>query len=192
MKNRREASLLKGVAVRYLRWRHSKGFGVHSPFAYRFVTDVVNPGNYGYYAYSRIGLLLKGAEKTDANLISLVRFLIRLSIFLNAKRIVSAGLRGRESEIAASALGIPFTTIQEACGTKVGDLIFFDKTIPDKLLKESIEKGIAIFARNPDAETNRMLTAPLSRGLLLKERDYLLLIPRKEMAYLSYDMDFGI
>lgn len=35
----------------YIRWRHSKGFGMHSHFAYRFVTDVLKPGIYGYYAY---------------------------------------------------------------------------------------------------------------------------------------------
>lgn len=34
------------------RLRHSRGFGIHSPFAYRFITEVLNlPKEYGYYAY---------------------------------------------------------------------------------------------------------------------------------------------
>lgn len=34
------------------RWRHSRGFGVHSPYAYRLVCDVVRPNpRYGYYGY---------------------------------------------------------------------------------------------------------------------------------------------
>lgn len=35
-----------------LRWRSARGFGIHSPFAYRFVTQVLHPqGIYGWYAY---------------------------------------------------------------------------------------------------------------------------------------------
>lgn len=33
--------------------RHAGGFGVHSPFAYRFITEVLNQP-YAYYAYSRL------------------------------------------------------------------------------------------------------------------------------------------
>lgn len=33
-----------------LRFRTSKGFGVHSPFAFNFITDVMTQ-NYGYYSY---------------------------------------------------------------------------------------------------------------------------------------------
>ncbi len=37
------------------RWRHSRGFGVHSPYAYRLVCDVVRPNpRYGYYGYHDI------------------------------------------------------------------------------------------------------------------------------------------
>lgn len=44
-----------GLAAAYKRWRHGRGFGVHSPYAYRFVTEVLNPQrNYGYYAYGGI------------------------------------------------------------------------------------------------------------------------------------------
>ena len=35
------------------RFRHRKGYGVHSPFAFRFITDVVYE-HYPYYAYSEL------------------------------------------------------------------------------------------------------------------------------------------
>lgn len=45
-------ALLKSLARR----RHSRGFGIHSPFAYRFITEVLClPGEYGYYAYAAAG-----------------------------------------------------------------------------------------------------------------------------------------
>lgn len=39
----------------YKRLRHTYGFGVHSPFAFRMVKDVVRPGRgYGWYGYEDI------------------------------------------------------------------------------------------------------------------------------------------
>lgn len=39
----------------YRRWRHGRGFGVHSPYAFRMVNDVLRlPPDYAYYAYDDI------------------------------------------------------------------------------------------------------------------------------------------
>lgn len=43
----------------YKRWRHGRGFGVHSPFAYRMVREVLRPsGEYAYYAYDEVKRLI--------------------------------------------------------------------------------------------------------------------------------------
>lgn len=45
-------ALLKALGRR----RTALGFGVHSPFAFRFITEVLRPPRcYGYYAYDEIG-----------------------------------------------------------------------------------------------------------------------------------------
>lgn len=41
------------------RFRHRKGYGVHSPFAYTFLRDVIYEGNH-YYAYADIEKELTG------------------------------------------------------------------------------------------------------------------------------------
>ncbi len=44
---------MEGILSRLQRWRHSRGFGVHSPFAFRFITGTLRQP-YAYYAYSRL------------------------------------------------------------------------------------------------------------------------------------------
>ena len=41
----------------YRRWRHTRGFGVHSPFAFRLVTEAIHPPRgYAYYAELEPGM----------------------------------------------------------------------------------------------------------------------------------------
>lgn len=43
------------IVNRFRRWRHSRGFGIHSPYAFRFVCEVLNPSRtYGFYAYEEL------------------------------------------------------------------------------------------------------------------------------------------
>lgn len=46
------------------RWWHSRGFGIHSPSAYRLVREVLCPSEtYGYYAYGALGRLASTPEQ---------------------------------------------------------------------------------------------------------------------------------
>ncbi len=60
------------------RRRQAKGFGIHSPFAYDFVTHVINEG-YGYTAFPDIDRLLRvhGIETADKRLHRLSYKLVR-------------------------------------------------------------------------------------------------------------------
>ncbi|MBO4978368.1 MAG: hypothetical protein J6C67_06635 [Muribaculaceae bacterium] len=42
---------MEGILSWFRRLRHSRGFGIHSPFAYRFITHTLRQP-YAYYAYS--------------------------------------------------------------------------------------------------------------------------------------------
>lgn len=47
-----------GLIDKYKRWRHGRGYGIHSPYAYEMVREVLNPPRiYAYYAYHEIGRL---------------------------------------------------------------------------------------------------------------------------------------
>lgn len=46
------------------RWWRGRGFGVHSPFAFRFITETLHcPAPYGYYAYEELRRLWSEAPR---------------------------------------------------------------------------------------------------------------------------------
>ena len=46
------------------RWWRGRGFGVHSPFAFRFITETLHcPAPYGYYAYEELRRLWHEAPR---------------------------------------------------------------------------------------------------------------------------------
>ena len=208
----------------YKRWRHSRGFGVHSPYAFRFVTDVVRPGSYGFYAYDKLETLLKREEIHDRHLISTAEFLIRLAVFVKAKRlIINQG--NRAAELASKSLGLPYRVVgvkespegrreekgkikksrsgekAEAITLRDGDLISlygkpgnrgFSGSIDLERLQMALQQNIPILVLNPDAQTRSLLEKPFSYGLLFTSPGSVLLIPRPEMAYTSYEISLKI
>lgn len=61
--------------------RHSLGFGVHSPFAFGFILDVLRlPRKYGYYAYDMIA----GTRNRQLYRISLVLGGARIAVYAGA------------------------------------------------------------------------------------------------------------
>lgn len=64
------------------RWRHTLGYGVHSPLAYRIIKECVHPDSrYAYYADSRIDYLFDDDWKKRQQL----RLLIRIINILHVK-----------------------------------------------------------------------------------------------------------
>lgn len=175
----------------YLRWRHSKGFGVHSPYAYRFVTDVVRPSVYGFYSYGEIDDHLTDKELYDYKFIRSVKFTIRLVNFLKSTRIVAFPVT-RMAKTAAGAMNLPLISVEpgKAFNFKEGDLFVLSQisaeTDPEELISLALEKGIPVFALDPSEKLRHRLEQPLPYGLLLHDRKKMLLIPRKEMAYVAY------
>ncbi len=70
------------VLNRFRRWRRTKGYGIHSPYAFRFVREVIRSSNdYGYYAYAEIENELRRHHPSLKR--STARLIFRLLVELN-------------------------------------------------------------------------------------------------------------
>lgn len=175
----------------FLRFRHGRGHGVHSPYAFRFVQDVVRDSCYGYYAENEICRHLKKEELHDYDFQDFIGFIIKLASFLKSRRLVADPSLSRAVKIAASCMNLKFVDMGKggADYPMENDLIIVGETRDINLnMEKCVEKSVPVYAVNPDHNVSQKLEQPISRGLLLKDKHEIILIPRKEMAYVVYDM----
>lgn len=78
--------LLKEISRRYIRFRHGKGYGIHSPFAYMIVRDVINPP-YRYYGYDDLEVDISAVGRYKAMRRNL-RLVLRLVGRMNCRKVI--------------------------------------------------------------------------------------------------------
>ena len=182
-----------------LRKRHAKGFGIHSPYAFRFVNDVINPGRYGYYAYKEIDF----NEAIEAKSSAKAKWLIRIMIFLKTRRVILLGpgtdnlkkepkiLQAIKTACQALKIDLLETSSHNIIDFREGDLMIIPNGDNNpRMVNEAICHFVAILAFNSEGELHSKLISRIPNGLLLSAPDKLLLIPRREMEYTKYEIDF--
>lgn len=101
-------SLLRRVAIWLLRFRHRCGYGIHSPFAFAFVTGVIYEHE-AYYAYEHLAEVAKGSALREKD----VRLLFRVANFSEAHTALIVGKEVREA-LAALRAARPRCAVVEA------------------------------------------------------------------------------
>lgn len=184
---------MEDLFKKYLRWRHSRGYGVHSPYAYRFVTDVLRPGDYGFYAYHDIDhdiLMSKGKSQIDSQNL---RLLYRIIVFLNTSRLIISGDKEPSVKLLAKVSRLPLLDFQKIKDNdfKKGDLVIITSgNISKERFETVVNNQVPVLALDPSKQVRALLANPLEKGLLFNGTKKSLLIPRHEMAYISYDILF--
>lgn len=172
----------------FTRWRHSRGFGVHSPFAFRVISDVIRL-RYSYYGYDLIDTTAHshGATATERKE---ARFLLRIVGRLGIQSVVSshnalADVAFRSANSKISIHRKPFhpdapTLLYAPHGT-------FDKSFLESLMQT---EGSVALLRNLTDESLKKAARCLHCGLELASTDSLLLIARKGMGRMRYVCNF--
>lgn len=177
----------------YLRWRHSRGFGVHSPFAYNLVDIAVRPGIYGFYGYDLIeDALLSPQAKPYPRLRKDARLLLRFAAMLNPDQVLVYPCAQPVFKAAARGAGIPVDYYPLGSGgamPKGKTLLLTRGALPDgEEIRRLLNGGVAIMAIEPDKTARGILTTGVSRGVVFKGTRIVIAIPRDEMAFVSYSM----
>ena len=144
-------SLLGGTFKAFRRYRAGKGFGIHSPFAYAFVTNVIRlPKSYAYYAYHEIDYWHQQVSILDTGHKTLprkyLRLIFRVINHFNTRHILQIGTC--DGLVALSA----------ASASSQGHVDMFDKKISrltDSILQRSARKNqITLTPSLPQAVMN--------------------------------------
>lgn len=180
--------MLSKISDAYKRWRHTHGYGVHSPFAYTVVKGVVNPDrNYAWYAYEDIDNSISANSLPGSR--SMARTLLRLAAFLDVHDAFlpnddrtspfRCALKSANSSMHISSALSDLGKCPLVCS--VGDYVPLDR------LKEIINTpGRTIAVRDiPESWPDELFDA-LDEGLMLRGKRNVLVFHRDGMQKLSY------
>ncbi len=177
----------------YKRWRHSRGFGVHSPFAYEIVINAVTPGKYSYYGYEDIECtLLRPDMPHYPHLRHDARLLLRMLVWTGKKRLLVYPATQPMADCVAAAAGVECVGLNAGNSSASHDdmiLLRNDMTLPQDLMP-FITAGAAVMALDPSQHAREQVNAGMKNGLILDGKRILIAIPRPEMALTAYSMRF--
>lgn len=167
------------------RWRHTRGYGVHSPIAYRIVKECVRPDSrYGFYSDAFIDYEFRNDRKRCRN----VRMLIRFVNLLNPGRVWIPGCDNRiKTALILSFPHLQLTTHKD-CPKGVEMIVDFGgnklMSLWNKFDPYS-ECELLSFSQIKNDELSEIENAPT---LKLEGKGYTILLRRRGMDNISYTL----
>lgn len=199
----------------YRRWRHTRGFGVHSPLAYNLVKFALCPGrSYGWYGYEDIDLYLENItgrglrnQRKKARLaLRVATFCRSTSVTLFGKDEVSmiGGLNGGGFKIfySSNTANSPSLSQSSTSINSSGTLNIYNEYFPTDLYDYSVNdnpltrlsrgEDVLVFFSNKrylgllSEEIYKEMEIKNQGGVILEGRRQLIILPRIEMALHRY------
>ncbi len=184
------AQMTHRLAEAYKRWRHTRGYGVHSPFAYSVVKEVIRPGRrYAYYGYEDIDCALGRGEGVRAR--RMARTLLRLAAFLDTDRVFmpnSHDTTPYRTALRAACSRIHITSAMheaESCDLicSTGEYIPLERLVC--LLRQP---GRTLALRDAPDGWAGILFDSIGEGLMFHGRKNVLIFSRPDMQKVSYSI----
>lgn len=142
-------NLLKSTWIWLCRFRHRKGYGVHSPFAFQFIRTVLNERE-SYYAYRDLQPLRpQYAHRTSA---SVDRLLLRLANFAQPRHVVMVGADN----------DLSFMYIQAGCKKVKGEFLTDVQQAIHRLQSSSWQHPIDLLVLGDEALHPQLFQAALA------------------------------
>lgn len=162
------------------RWRHTRGYGVHSPLAFRIVKECIRPDNhYGFYCDAYLDF----EYHEDRRGLRYARMIIRLLNLLRPSRVWMPGADKRI--LTAIQMVMPALRIatQKKCPEDIDFIICFGRRDTPELwgkMDGLNECGMLAFGSTP----------PISEGVTLdlESKDFRILLRRPGMQRIRYEV----
>lgn len=193
------SGLIGRIASEVNRWRHRRGFGVHSPSAYVMMTDVVRPSRlYGLYSYYYLDCLLERMSAPSAMLMKArerMRLLLRLCCHL-APSSLKITADKTATPLTAKLLGeLSRLSGVTTCGENTAPGLWVIAATEDNRdrickmqeeMKEALAQGAAIVLLDKATSISESLFETMSGGIRIELRDMVILRPLSSSARASY------
>lgn len=163
------------------RWRRSRGFGVHSTFAYRLITETLRCKD-GYYEYRAI-------ERLEPEVQPQLKMLLRLVCMLRPR--MFRGL-GTLSDTADNIIGNADSEIEVKSETP--DMLFVSHEasygIDDVL--ECVKRGGTVFFDSIDANLHaiEVLSHEMAHGMTFSNGKFFIAVGRRDLPRQHFEINF--
>lgn len=174
---------MEGLGSAYRRWRHTRGFGVHSPLAFLLVENVVRSRG-EYYAYPDIDLSSERSAcgRGYGKLRRRARMLHRLAARMP---VVESRYLGEVPE--AYRRSVALAGISRGSGAvKLTVAVAPGQSDRAALLEAAAEAGNVVVVFNAPAELLAGVERAVESGVVLRGRDSLIAVSRQGVAAVSY------
>lgn len=182
--------MLGSIAEAYKRWRHTRGYGVHSPFAYTVVREVIRPGrHYAYYGYSDIDNAVESHAAPHTR--RMAKTLLRLAAFARVRRVYIP--RTPDSTVYLTALKaadsrISIVSAMQEAGECTLVCSHADFIPLDTLIRLMRSSGRVLAVRDlPEGWADRLFAA-LDEGVMFHGRKNILIFSRTGMQKVAYSI----
>lgn len=178
------------IGESYKRWRHTRGYGVHSPFAFSMIESVVHPSPlYTMYGYEDIDNSMTGSQIPHSR--RHARMLLRLASFLNVKSVyLPKDLKAAPFRTALLAANSKMKITSGASGILKCDMICSRaEYVPlDTLGKFIATPGAVLSMVSVPAGWADSLFELLPEGLMFYSKTSLIIVNRPGMQKVSYSV----
>lgn len=174
----------------FRRWRHSNGYGVHSPCVYRLVKLALNPKRgYVYYGYSDIEETLSSGEPGGRIKRKDARLLLRLIVSCNAGRVVVETVPPVWMAAACSAAGVGISIASE-CTPESRDILLLRGDEGVVCAGRWLQSRATVISFDPGKVLRKALGTERTCGFLVDGKRIMISSGRDGMAFVKYDMKF--
>lgn len=175
----------------FRRWRNSHGFGVHSPFGFQLVEQVIKrQSGYAYYAYADIDRCCRRHPSSRATA-GEAKMLLRLACMLKIDRafLPKDAHKAFFLALRSAASGVKFS--HNPAKTEICDLVASRKDMIacDKLCSFISHPDRTLLIKDiPDGWCDRVFAA-MNEGIMIIGKRNVIVISRRQMQKVSYVMN---